>query len=77
MYDWAEENYNKIDQSQAGFRKGYSAVDNIVCLQAMVQKYLSKKVWSFLCIYVDFRKAFDKIDHNRLFVSLEIKVIHG
>ena len=72
LYDWAEEN-NKIDESQAGFRKGYSAVDNIFCLQAMVQKYLSKMCGRFYCIYVDFRKAFDKINHNRLFVSLEKK----
>jgi hypothetical protein len=28
LYDWAEVN-NKIDESHAGFRKGYSAVDNI------------------------------------------------
>ncbi|XP_060562301.1 uncharacterized protein LOC132721934 [Ruditapes philippinarum] len=76
LYDWAEEN-NKIDESQAGFRKGYSAVDNIFRLQSMVQKYLSKKCGRFYCIYVDFRKAFDKINHNRLFVSLEKKGIHG
>jgi len=76
LYDWAEEN-NKIDESQAGFRKGYSAVDNIFCFQEMVQKYLSKKCGRFYCIYVDFRKEFDKINHNRLFVSLENKGIHG
>ena len=35
MYNWAKEN-NKIDESQAGFRKGYPAVDNIFCLQAIV-----------------------------------------
>jgi len=35
------------------------------------------KMWSFYCIYVDFRRDFDKIDHNRLFVSLEKKGIHG
>lgn len=64
LYDWAEEN-NKIDESQTGFRKGYS-VDNIFCLQSMVRKYLSKKCGRFYCIYVDFRKAFDKINHNRL-----------
>ena len=41
LYNWAEEN-GKIDEGQAGFRKGYSTFDNIFTLQAMVQKYLSR-----------------------------------
>jgi len=76
LYDWAEKN-NKIDESQVGFRKGYSAVDNIFCLQAMVQKFLSKNCGRFYCIYVDFRKAFNKINHNRMCVSLKKKGIYG
>ena len=35
LYDWAEI-YYKIDESQAVYCKGFSAVDNIYCLQAMV-----------------------------------------
>ena len=42
LYSWAEEN-NKIDEAQSGFRHGYSAIDNIFCLNAMVQTYLSRK----------------------------------
>ena len=76
LYEWAEE-YEKIDESQAGFRRGYSAIDNIFCLQAMIQKYLSKKGGRFYCLYVDFRKAFDKINHSKLFEALERKGIHG
>jgi hypothetical protein len=30
------ERYSKIDESQAGFRSGYSADDYIFCLQAMM-----------------------------------------
>ena len=41
LYEWAEGN-NKFDESQAGFRAGYSAIDNVFCLQAMAKKYLSK-----------------------------------
>ena len=76
LYNWTEDN-NKIDECQSGFRRGYSAIDNIFCLQAMIQKYLSKKGGRFYCIYVDFRKAFDKINHNILFKSLQKKGIHG
>ena len=35
---WAENN-NKIDQAQSGFRNGFSTIDNLFTLQAMVQKY--------------------------------------
>jgi len=33
LYNWAESN-DKLDESQAGFRQGYSTVDNIFYLQA-------------------------------------------
>ena len=55
---WAESN-NKIDQAQSGFRNGLSTIDNLFTLQAMVQKYLSKKGGRFYCLFVDFSKAFD------------------
>jgi len=76
VYDRAEDN-DKFDTFQSGFRKGYSAVDNIFCLQAMVQKYTSKQGGRLYCLYVDFTKAFDKINHRVLFCALEKKGIHG
>ncbi|MES9879852.1 MAG: hypothetical protein ABW185_03125, partial [Sedimenticola sp.] len=48
---WAEVN-NVIDESQAGFRKGYSTIDNLFTLQAMVQKYLSKRRGRFYCLFI-------------------------
>ena len=42
LYSWAEEN-EKLDEAQAGFRAGYSAVDNIFSLSAVCQNYLSKR----------------------------------
>ena len=38
-----------IPESQAGGRKGYSTVDNIFCLQSLVQKFITKKCGRFLC----------------------------
>ena len=76
LYNWAEEN-GKIDEGQAGFRKGYSTVDNIFTLQAVVQKYLSTPGERFYCVYIDFRKAFDKINHDVLFKSLLSKGVKG
>ena len=60
LYKWAEEN-NKIDEAQAGFRKGYSTTDNLFVLMSMVQKYLSKKGGRFYFIFKDFTKALIKL----------------
>ena len=38
---WSEE-FDKLDEAQAGFRSGYSTVDNMFTLQSLIQKYLSK-----------------------------------
>jgi hypothetical protein len=34
--------FDIIDEAQAGFRSGYSVVDNMFSLQAMIQKYISR-----------------------------------
>lgn len=73
---WAND-YDIIDESQAGFRQGYSTIDNIFILQAMVQKYLSKQGGRFYCLFVDFSKAFDRVQHDKLLTSLQIKGIGG
>ena len=49
-----------ISNCQAGFRKGYSTVDNIFCLYSLIQLYLASGRKLF-CTFVDFRKAFDTI----------------
>ena len=76
IYKWAEDN-SKLSESQAGFRKGYSTTDNIFTLMSLGQKYLSKKVGRFYCLFVDFSKAFDRIDRKILINSLVKKRFHG
>ena len=73
---WCEE-HNIIDESQGGFRRGYSTIDNIFTLQSIAQKYLSKPGGRFYCLFIDFSKAFDRIQHKQLFHSLANKGIHG
>ena len=73
---WCD-NYNVIDESQAGFRKGYSTTDNIFCLMSLIQKYLSKKKGRFYCIYIDFAKAFDSIQHQKLWDAFSRNNING
>ncbi|MCG8044707.1 MAG: endonuclease/exonuclease/phosphatase family protein [Candidatus Thiodiazotropha taylori] len=72
---WAEDK-GVVDESQAGFRRGYSTVDNIFSLQAVIQKYLSRPRGRFYCIFIDFRRAFDSIPHNKLWESLRRKGIN-
>ena len=69
--------FQLIDDSQSGFRKGYSAIDNIFCLQSMITKYISKQGVRFYVLFVDFQKAFDSINHYNLFASLQQKGLCG
>ena len=70
LYDWVEQN-EIIDESQAGFRKGYSTTDHIFTLYAMTQKYLSKKGGKLYVAFVDLKRAFDSVQHNQLLISLQ------
>ena len=73
---WAED-FSKIDEAQSGFRRGYSTIDNLFCLLATEQKYLSKQRGRFYCLFVDFSKAFDSISHEKLIKSLIQKGVGG
>ena len=53
IYKYCTEN-DKIEEAQAGFRKGYSKTDNIFILQAMVQKYLNERGGRFFLFITRF-----------------------
>ena len=40
--------YNKISESQAGFRGGYSSIENAFILYSLIHKYLSKNVVNYM-----------------------------
>ena len=69
LQKWCEDN-NIISECQAGFRSHYSTIDHIFSLSALVQKYSHKKKGRFYCVFIDFAKAFDTINHQVLFNSL-------
>ena len=71
LYNWAEEN-EKINREQAGFRKSYSTIDHIFTLHSMVSNclYGGRRSKFYVC-FVDFKKAFDSVNRDRLGEVLE------
>ena len=68
LYDWVDLN-NVLNEYQAGFRKGYSTMDNIYNLSAIVNLKFEegKKVYAF---FVDFKAAFDTVARKSLIYKL-------
>ena len=66
--DWAETE-GILHHSQFGFRAGLSTIDAIFVLQSLWE--ISKETKSSLyCCFVDLQKAFDSINHNKLWAKL-------
>jgi len=72
---WSDRN-NIITEEQAGFRKGYSTIDNAFILHSIIQKYLTKKRKLYVA-FIDFRKAFDSVDRSKLWLILEKNGVTG
>jgi hypothetical protein len=73
LYRWAEEE-NKISKEQAGFRKSYSTIDHIFTLTSIIRNKLdSRGGGKVYCAFVDYRKAFDTVDRDKLWQTLKKK----
>ena len=68
--------FNIIPEEQAGFREGYSTIDHIYTLYAMIQKQFSNNRKLYVA-FIDYRKCFDSINRNALFHILESNGIKG
>lgn len=66
--NWSNSN-QVLNEFQAGFRKGYSTVDNIHNLTAITNYKFAegRKVYAF---FVDFKAAFDRVPRNLLIYKL-------
>lgn len=75
MDTWAESEGRRA-RGQAGFRSGRCTVDNVFVLQHALEmsKQNGKAVFS---AFIDFRKAYDCINRDLLWQSLESMGIHG
>lgn len=55
-----------LQDTQAGFRKKRSTMDNIFVLNHVIQRELQKKRGKVCALFVDLRAAFDKVDREVL-----------
>jgi len=72
---WTEDK-ELILEEQAGFRKGYSTVDNIFVLYNVIEKYLNRHRKLYVA-FIDFKKAFDSVDREELWPVLRRYGITG
>ena len=61
-----------VNATQAGFRQGYSTIDHVCTLLALKQKQLLTHDKLYVA-FIDFQKAFDFVDRNRLWDVLRKK----
>lgn len=73
---WLDLN-NKLLETQAGFRKGYSTSDNMFILDTILQKYLTKPKGRVYIFFVDFSKAFDQVPRELLMERLAKEGVDG
>ena len=66
--EWAEVEEKTLEE-HAGFRAGYSTVDPIFSLYAIIQKYLRKYTKLYVA-FVNFQKTFDSVNRTALWSEL-------
>ncbi len=75
MDKWAENNDMRA-KGQAGFRHGRGTPDNAFVLNHIIEKYHARKKPVY-AVFIDFRKAYDCIDRDLLWQSLQSLGLHG
>ena len=75
LTDWSER-FDKISDCQNGFRKNRSTMDHLSTLTNIIKCRKKLKKSTFVT-YVDFSKAYDRIDCKELWAKLRRNGIHG
>ncbi len=65
-----------INETQAGFRHGYSTLDHIFLLKCVTDLFNWKKRKLF-CLFVDYKKAFDMVWREGLLYKLVKEKVQG
>ena len=58
--------YEIHKENQAGFRQGYRTTDHLFTLTTIIDQYAIKQKRPLFLCFVEFRKAFNKVDHKLL-----------
>ena len=64
----------KFPDVQAGFRKGRGRIDQIANIHWIIKKARELQKNIYFCL-IDYTKAFDCVDHNKLWKILKMKGI--
>ena len=64
-------------EEQGGFTKGKGTTEQSFILQALNEKYLSRKGGRCYNVFVDFSKAFDTVPHLNMFYKFVKEGLHG
>ena len=67
LQSWSDR-YGIITEAHDGFRKKHSTVDQIFVLHSLISHVLHNK-HKLYCSFIDFRRAFDSINHKCLWLS--------
>ena len=65
-----------LRENQAGFRHGYRTTDHIFTLSTVINHYVIKNKRPLFLCFVDFKKAFDKVNHKLLWeksIAMELE----
>ena len=68
--------YEILGENQIAYRKGYQTSDHIFTLRAIIENSFGNKGTLYLC-FVDFKNAFDSINHKELLKKLVTVGING
>lgn len=65
------EKSNPISQNQIGFKKGHRTSDHVFVLNSIVNKIVQVNKKRLYVAFIDFRKAYDKINRDLLLLKLQ------
>ena len=60
-----------LAEEQAGFRSGRSTVEQVFALKMLIQHRIEKKDGKVFAVFIDYKKAFDRVWHDGLFSVLQ------
>ena len=68
---------NVISKTQIGFQKKAKTTDHIFVLRMLIEKYTKQNKAKLFTCFIDFKKAFDSVLHQTLFLKLQNLGITG